>query len=111
MTIFKDTITDEATGAVYEIDNRVFSMCVEHQLNAIREHAKELILAAAPEYKQRNAALGLLSQQEIDDIKTEIQNIRTISNQKEGEILAVIWDGNESTRPAACDAVQNVRWD
>lgn len=111
MKIFKEVIYDETIGETTVIDDRIFSHCVEHQLKLIREHAKELIMLSAPEYKQRNAALGLLSQQETDEVKTEIQNIRTISNQKEGEILAVIWDGNESTRPAACDAVQAVRWD
>lgn len=111
MTISKVQYYNEATGEYTYEDERIFAMCRDHQLYVIRERAKELILAAAPEYKQRNAALGLLTQQEIDDMKTQIQNIRTISNQKEGEILAVIWDGNESTRPAACDAVQAVRWD
>ena len=111
MTISKHLIHNEGTGQVYEIDERIFSACVTHQLKVIREHAKELILEVAPEYKQRNAALGLLTQQEIDDMKTEIQNIRTISNQKEAQILAVVWNGTEATRPAACDAVQNVRWD
>ena len=111
MTISKHTIHDEGTGQVYEIDERIFSECVAHQMKVIREHAKHLILSVAPEYKQRNAALGLLSQQEVDDIKTAIENIRTTSNQKESQILAVVWDGTEANRPAACDAVQNVRWD
>ena len=75
------------------------------------EYAKELILAAAPEYKQRNAALGLLDQTETDVMKQAIQDIRAISNSKEAEILAVVWDGTEPTRAAACDAVQAVRWD
>jgi hypothetical protein len=111
MTIAKHLIHDQKTGETYIIDERVFSDCVEYQLKFIREHAKELILTVAPEYKQRNAALGLLTQQETDDIKNSIENIRTISNQKEQEILGIIWDGTEQTRIAACDAVQNVRWD
>lgn len=111
MKIFKEVIYDETIGETVVIDDRIFSHCVEHQLKLIREHAKELILLSAPEHKQRNAALGLLSQQETDDVKTAIQNIRTISNQKEGEILAVVWDGTEATRSSACDAVQAVRWD
>lgn len=111
MKYYTETIWDDATKTQTFIDERIFTDCVQYQLDRIRERAKELILAVAPEYKQRNAALGLLSQQETDNIKTQIQNIRTISNQKEGEILAVIWDGNESTRPAACNAVQAVRWD
>jgi len=111
MDIMIHTIYNEDTGETVIIDKRDFYHCVEHQLKIIREQAKEYILAIAPEYKQRNAALGLLSQQETDDIKNQIQNIRNISNQKEAEILAVIWDGTEATRPTACDAVQAIRWD
>jgi hypothetical protein len=111
MKIFKEIINREDTGEIIIIDEREFSHCVEHQLKVIKEHAKELILKTVPEYKQRNAALGLLSQAETDQVKTDIQNIRSISNQKEAEILAVIWDGTENTRSNACDAVQSVRWD
>ena len=111
MTIFRETLCDESLGSCIEIDNRIFSMCVEHELKQIRNRAMEEILKVAPEYKQRNAALGLLSQQEIDDMKIHIQNIRSISNQKEQQIVSVIWDGTEATRSAACDAVQNVKWD
>ena len=111
MSIAKHTIHDEGTGETYTVDERIFSMCVEHQLKTIREHAKELILAVAPEYKQRNAALGLLDSVEADAMKQAIQDIRAISNSKEAEILAVVWDGTEPTRAAACDAVQSVRWD
>ena len=111
MNFAKHTIHNEETGEVYIIDERVFSDCVIKQLQVIREKAKDLILEIAPEYKQRNAALGLLTQQEADDLKIGIQNIRNISNQKEQEILSVVWDGIEASRPAACDAVQAVRWD
>ena len=111
MKIFIENIYDQNTGQTIIIDNRVFSHCVEHQLQTIRDRAKHLILEIAPEYKQRNAALGLLPQQETDELKINIQNIRTISNQKETEILSVVWDGAEASRSAACDAVQAVRWD
>jgi len=111
MSIAKHTIYDEGTGESYTIDERVFDVCVNHQLQTIRDRAKELILVVAPEYKQRNAALGLLDQNQADQLKQDIQTIRAISNSKEAEILAVTWDGQESTRAAACDAVQAVRWD
>lgn len=111
MKIFKEVIYDETTAETIVVDNRIFSHCVEHQLKVIREHAKELILSLAPDHKQRNAALGLLTPQETEDLKITIQNIRTVSNQKEQEILSVVWDGTEDTRSAACDTVQSVRWD
>ncbi len=92
-------------GSTTIVDPRVFSECVTFKLNNIRERAKELILEVAPEYKQRNAALGLLSPEETDAIKNHIQTIRTASNIKEAEIAAVQWDGTEETRASACDAV------
>ena len=110
MMISKEVIFDEATGTYIEKDYRIFQHCVDFQLKGIREQAKEFILKVAPEYKQRNAALGLLSDQEAEQIKTDIQNIRNISNSLEQQILAVTWDGTESNRPTACDTVQNVRW-
>lgn len=110
MKIFKHHEINAQTGEISIIDDRLFSDCVAYQLSQIREKAKELILAAVPEYKQRNAALGLLSDQETQQIKDSIQAIRTISNQKEAEINAIVWDGQESTRSAACDAVQSIIW-
>lgn len=110
MKIFKHHEINSQTGESLTIDDRLFSDCVYYQLLQIRERSKELILAAVPEYKQRNAALGLLTEEETQQIKDSIQAIRTISNQKEAEINAIIWDGQESTRAAACDAVQNIIW-
>ena len=103
--------TTNLDGTETCIDTRVFSQIKTLQLEYIRETAKQLIFAVAPEYKQRNAALGLLSLEETEEIKNHIQTIRTISNQKETEILSVTWDGTEETRSAACNAVQAVRWD
>lgn len=97
-------------GQLTIVDERNFNDCKNQQLKYIKEKAMELIITAVPEYKQRNAALGLLSQEEIESIKSIIQNYRTISNQLEAEIESVIWDGTEETRIAACDAVQNVIW-
>jgi hypothetical protein len=102
---------DSKTGQQTVIDNRIFSECVAFQLKHIRDRAGELILAAAPEHKQRNAALGLLSEEETQALKDHIQSTRNQSNEKESQILAVSWDGQEATRSAACDAVQAVVWD
>ena len=111
MQIIKEYIHDESTGLITVIDNRRFEHCVMYQLQDIREKAKQLILSAVPEYKQRNAALGLLTEEETQQIKNSIQAIRTRSNQKEAEINAITWDGQESTRAAACDAVQSIMWE
>ena len=111
MTVCKQNIFDEITGQYTTIDNREFLRCVQLQLEFIRNRARDLIIEVAPEYKQRNAALGLLSDTEIVEIKNNIQTIRNISNEKENNITSVVWDGTEETRAAACDAVQAVRWE
>jgi len=97
-------------GQLTIVDERNFNDCKNQQLKYIKEKAMELIIAAVPEYKQRNAALGLLSDEESQQIKNTIQNYRNISNSLEQQILMVIWDGTEETRAAACDAVQSVTW-
>lgn len=107
---YKQQIFNEQTNQYEYLDERNFQFCVDYQLKIIKDTAKEKILEVAPEYKQRNAALGLLSDQETQQIKDDIQALRTLSNNLEQQILSVVWDGQESTRPAACDAVQNVRW-
>ena len=111
MKISKQYVNHYEGGDALVIDERDFADVVAYQLQQIRETAKDMILAVAPDYKQRNAALGLLTQQETNKIKADIESIRIVSNQKEAEILAVVWDGTEANRPAACDAVQAVRWD
>jgi len=106
----KQQIFNELTGQYEFIDERTFQFCVDYQLKVIRETAKEKIIAVAPEHKQRNAALGLLSTEETDELKNSINSIRAISNSLEQQILNVSWDGNESTKSTACDSIQNVRW-
>ena len=110
MTHIKEQIFNEETGQYEFIDERNFQFCVDYQLKVIRETAKEKIIKDAPDHKQRNAALGLLSDDETNQLKTLINSIRAISNSLEQQILNVSWDGDESTRSIACDLVQNVRW-
>jgi hypothetical protein len=110
MTISKEQIMNNETGEYIIVDNRIFSMCVDAQLKLIRDLAMEKILSIAPEYKQRNAALGLLSDTETQQIKDSIQYVRNISNSLEQQILAIIWDGTEENRISACDAVQYICW-
>lgn len=98
-------------GTITDIDERVFSLVKEAQLKYIRQTAMDLILEQYPEFKQRNAALGLLSSQETQDMKDFIQQIRTISNQKETAIESIVWDGYEATRKTACDSVEQISWD
>lgn len=108
--ISKETIVDSVTGNVIDIDNRIFEDCVNFQLKELKRIAAEKILEVAPEYKQRNAALGLLSEEETEELKNNIQNIRNQSNIMEDQIKAITWDGTEETRSTACDAVQSIFW-
>ena len=110
MQISTETITDSQTGESFTIDNRNFNDCVAYQIQYLKDKASSIILEYAPEYKQRNAALGLLSEEETNEIKTHIQNIRSIYNSLEQQILAITWDGTEENRPTVCDAVQNIKW-
>jgi hypothetical protein len=97
-------------GSTTLVDQREFYSLKEFQFSYIREKAKELILEQAPEYKQRNAALGLLSDAEANAIRAHIQNICTISNQKEAQIEAITWNGDAATHAAACDAIEEIGW-
>ena len=111
MNFIKEIVFDEALGDYVVNDQRVFSDCVVFQLKQIRRIAMEQILEVAPDYKQRNAAMGLLDPVEAQALKDAIQTIRAKSNAYEATINSVVWDGQESTRAAACDAVQAVRWE
>jgi hypothetical protein len=103
-------ITSNPDGSFNIDDRREFYSLQEWQLNFIRTRAKEIILETAPEHKQRNAALGLLSTQETEIIKNIIQDTRIIANQKEAAIQAVTWNGDPSTHAAACDAIEATQW-
>jgi hypothetical protein len=110
MRIIKEITFDEQLGDYVVNDERIFFDCVEFQLKQIRRRAMDEILNVAPDFKQRNAALGLLSDQEAQQIKEDIQNIRAISNSLENQILGITWDGQESTRSIACDSIQSIHW-
>lgn len=110
LNISYEQIYDEQTRQYVIIDNRVFADCVAAQLDAIREQAGILIQEGAPDFKQRNAGLGLLPEEEVAEIIAHIQSIRAQSNSYEAQILQITWDGTEETRRAACDAVQSIRW-
>lgn len=98
-------------GTLEIIDDRIFEDCKTFHIGRIKKLATERILELAPEHKQRNAALGLLSQEETDAIKSTIQTIRDAVNFAEQQILSVVWDGTEQNRAIACDAVQEIRWE
>ena len=107
MELNKHYIYNE-NGEITIIDNRNFLDCKMFQLKYLQETAMKKILAAVPEYKQRNAALGLLTVEENEEIKTFIQNVRNECNLLEEQVNSIVWDGQEETRAAACDAIQSI---
>ena len=97
-------------GTVVIVDNRVFSAVVENQINSIKESTKNEILSKYPEYKQRNAAMGILSTEEELQIKRGIESIRNYSDILEQQVYSIVWNGAEKDRKRACDEVQSIYW-
>ncbi len=100
-----------ADGTVQITDARDFAECVAAQLQRAREACEAKILETAPEYRQRNAALGLLSAEETAQVRDAIDACRAEYERCKSFIMGIQWDGNEATRAACCDAVQAVRYD
>ena len=74
----EDTILEEAQTA--------FEEYIETQRVAlIKAEANAIILAKYPDYKQRNASLGLLSDEEITKMKEYIADIRAQSDALEAD--------------------------
>jgi len=99
-----------ADGSVTVVDARTVSACKVRQLALVRQACAEWILAAAPDYRQRNAALGVLDENEAEAVRTVVMAGREHCAELEAAIDAVAWNGQESTRKAACDAVQAIHW-
>lgn len=109
MSIGKEIIIGP-NGETVVVDNRIFSAVVENQIAFIKKSASNEILSKYPEYKQANAALGILDTEEENEIKDRINEIRTYSNTLEDQVNAVVWNGTEKDRVRACDMVQAIEW-
>lgn len=59
---------------------------------SVKARANRKILLAAPEHKQRNAALGILPDAEADAIRQMISSIRAECDQDEARIAEIIAD-------------------
>lgn len=92
------------------IDHRKFADLVEFQLAHFKTMATEEILAFAPEHKQRNAALGVLSQSETQEIKEKINDVLEHYNNRKTLVNMVSWDGSDATHAESCDKVQAIVW-
>ena len=70
------------------IDTRTLGGEKARRIASAKEQAGVEILEKYPEYKQRNAMLGLLSDEEVLQIKTGIQEIRGRCSSMESTINA-----------------------
>jgi hypothetical protein len=112
MSNFKTTMICNANGTVQSIiDEREVEAVRDHRLDRIRKRAQRHIMEAVPEYKQRNIAMGIITGAEKTALVGKINEIRDYCNGLEDQINAVTWDGEESTRAAACDSIEAVGWD
>jgi len=97
-------------GSVSLIDNRIFSVMKDFAIDTIKDSAREEILSRYPEFKQRNLSMGILTAEEEREIRNGIESIRLYAHSLEERVLAVQWDGQESTRAAACDEISTIYW-
>lgn len=69
--------------AEYRNTEKPIEAIKKHQINIFRSMASNDIETRQPAYRQRNASLWIYDQEEIDQIKTDIETIRTKFHDKE----------------------------
>jgi len=74
----------------------------------MKRMASEYLAVVAPNHKQQNAALGLLTSAETTQIKAAIQMVRDAVDVSESALLAITWNGHEATRAQACDKLETI---
>jgi len=94
-------------GTVTIEDDRRFDITQSEQMQRLREACTASILQVAPEHTQRNAALGIVPAQPVADaITLRRDHFHSLQTQ----LMSVVWDGQETTRSAACDALEAIQW-
>lgn len=82
---------DEATDSVIKTakaENIGLDNYKAVKLRELSTNATNEILRVAPEYKQRNAAMGLYEADKVEQIKSDVQKVRTEHDAKEAQILS-----------------------
>ena len=69
-----------------EVTERTLNRARTEAIAAVKEEAGRRISMRYPDYKQRNAALGLYSQSELVTIRGYINHIRTVADDLEARI-------------------------
>ena len=72
---------------IEDADARSLIEAQTERLDMLKDFCRKAILKDAPEFKQRNAALGLLEQSEVDAISAHLQTNMAKSEQKKQEVL------------------------
>jgi len=73
---FERVINDDNVTINFIVVDKDLEEIKERKKQKTKWKGKEIVLAKRSEEYQRNAALGLLSEQETEDIKTDIETIR-----------------------------------
>lgn len=88
------------------VDGRTVQEAQAEKVSVIKQEAQSRILVRWPYYYQCNGALGLLDQATTDQMKADIQAIRTASNSMETEVLAL----SELNAVDAYNVAANAGW-
>ncbi len=95
----KTTISDGKGNNIVE-DTRILEYEMKIKLADLRDAIKSDIDVLAPAYKQQNAALGLLSEEEITELKNNIQKCRDYYTNLQTQLLQV----------TECDQLYNINY-
>ena len=81
------TVLMDQVQSVWTVTDLPLAEVKSALITQLKEETRDRIYANAPDYMQRNAALGILSQEEIDTIKNTIETHRTACHATETTIL------------------------
>ena len=91
------TINATTVDAVWTVADRPLDEMKTAMVGQLKKVTQERILSQAPDYAQRNAALGILSQTEIDALKSTIQTFRDDCTTAETNINTATTTGDAIT--------------
>lgn len=83
-------VTVSASGSIEVVDNRKADNEAARLIAASKRKCAKDILAVAPDYKQRNAALGLYDETETAGVVAHITACRSAQNAAEAAIQSIL---------------------
>ena len=108
MSNARETIVNAQSGETTALDTRTVTECRDWAIAFAKHRCAYRINEEAPDYRQRNAALGLLTDAETAQVVGAISAARAACAATEQAVFdaAQAWDGTEATRAAVCDAIE-----